>query len=130
MPQKTNMQLSILDASWGEFALQLQYKLAWAGGEFIKVNPAYTSQRCSCCGQVDARRSRRQTHFACVAYGHDEHADLNAAKNILAAGHAVWPSRKVEGAKACAEDVRRAEVARPEHAASLKREPAEEGAFV
>ena len=128
--QKAGLNRSILDASWGEFARQLEYKLAWAGGELVRVNPAYTSQRCSCCGQIDVRSRKSQAQYECAACGHAEHADVNAAKNILAAGHAVWSSRKFEGTKACGEDVRRAEVAKPKQAASMKQEPAEGGAFV
>ena len=49
------------------------------------VNPAHTSQTCSECGEVDGR-SRRGRGFKCVACGHADHADLNAARNILASG--------------------------------------------
>lgn len=124
---KAGLNRSILDAAWGEFARQLEYKLAWRGGEILKIDPAYTSQRCSACGQVEARSRKSQAQFECVACGHAEHADINAAKNILAAGHAVWSLREIERTKACGEDVRRAAVARPKHAASLKQKPAEEG---
>jgi putative transposase len=55
----------------------------------VKVNPAYTSQTCTACKHV-ARESREsQAVFRCVACGHQAHADVNAAKNILAAGLAV-----------------------------------------
>ena len=47
-----------------------------------------TSQRCSACGQVDARSRQSQARFVCTACGHAAHADVNAARNI-AAGHAV-----------------------------------------
>ncbi|MEW2386198.1 zinc ribbon domain-containing protein [Micromonospora sp. NPDC047707] len=55
----------------------------------VKVNPAYTSQTCNACTHV-ARQSREsQVVFRCVACGHQDNADVNAAKNILAAGLAV-----------------------------------------
>ena len=128
--QKAGLNRSIMDAAWGEFARQLGYKLAWRGGELMKVNPAYTSQRCSCCGFTDKSNRRTQEAFSCVACGHAEHADVNAAKNILAAGHAVWLSRSnPASAKACREDVSRAAVARSQSAASTKQEPTEEGVF-
>ncbi|HMA34456.1 MAG TPA: transposase [Chloroflexia bacterium] len=38
---------SILDAAWTEFRGFLAYKAAWAGRQFVAVNPAYTSQDCS-----------------------------------------------------------------------------------
>lgn len=121
---KAGLNRSIMDASWSEFRRQLEYKAAWAGGEVIAVSAAYTSQRCSCCGFVDSNNRKRQDRFVCVACGHAAQADVNAAKNILAAGHAVWSERT----KACGEDVRRAPVARPKYAASTKQEPTEESA--
>ena len=45
---------------------------------------AYTSQTCSACGLVDADSRRSQESFKCVACGHAQNADLNAARNILA----------------------------------------------
>lgn len=119
------LNCGILDAAWGEFARQLEYKLTWRGGELLKVNPAYTSQRCSCCGFTDKESRKSQAQFVCVACGHAEHADVNAAKNILAAGHAVWSERT----NACGDDVRRQEPVRASGAASAKQEPTEEGAF-
>lgn len=86
---KSGLNKSILDQGWSEFRRQLGYKLNWAGGLLLEVSPQYTSQRCSRCGHVakDSRQSRDT--FCCVQCGHETHADLNAAKNILAAGHAV-----------------------------------------
>jgi putative transposase len=49
------------------------------GLQVVEVNPAYTSQTCSQCGQ----RGRRRRHtFACPQCGYQEHADINAARNI------------------------------------------------
>ena len=53
-----------------------------------KVRPAFTSQRCSACGQVDRDSRESQAVFRCTACGFAGHADVNAAINI-AAGHAV-----------------------------------------
>jgi putative transposase len=86
--QKAGLNRSILDQGWGEFGRQLAYKLQWRGGLLVKIPPAYTSQRCAQCGHV-AAENRYKLRFACVACGHTDHADVNAAKNILAAGHAV-----------------------------------------
>ena len=86
---KRGLNKAILDQSWFEFKRQLEYKLGWNGGLFVEVNPAYTSQTCSVCGHVHKENRTSQSNFTCVACGHHEHADLNAAKNILAAGHAV-----------------------------------------
>jgi putative transposase len=51
----------------------------------IAVNPRHTSQRCSACGHV-APDNRSKQLFACVSCGFTEHADINAARNILRAG--------------------------------------------
>ena len=48
----------------------------------VEVNPAYTSQTCSCCGYVDQRNRTTQARFRCRWCGHTRHADLNAASNI------------------------------------------------
>ena len=86
----------------------------------IAVNPAFRSQRCWACGYTDKGNRATQSSFICLACGHAENADVNAAKNILAAGHAAWSSRT----KACAEDVRHAKPERAKRAASVKQEPA------
>src|SRR6476646_6039094 len=53
-----------------------------------KIKPAFTSQRCSACGHVDAKSRESQARFVCTACGLACNADVNAARNI-AAGHAV-----------------------------------------
>ena len=120
--QKAGLNRSILDAAWSEFRRQLQYKTAAVGGEVIAVNPAFTSQRCAACGHTESANRKTQSSFVCLACGHADNADVNAAKNILAAGHAAMSERT----KACGEDVRRAKPARTKHAASSKQEPSEE----
>jgi transposase len=63
-----------------------------APGRVEKVDPAFTSQRCSACGHTSADNRKSQAVFACVACGVVLHADVNAAINI-AAGHAVHARR-------------------------------------
>ena len=46
-----------------------------------KVNPTYTSQRCSECGWV-RRRNRKGKQFKCGKCGYSHDSDLNAARNI------------------------------------------------
>jgi putative transposase len=86
---KSGLNKSILDQGWFEFKRQLQYKLNWLGGELVIVDPRYTSQKCHACGHVDKENRKTQSKFACKSCGHEDHADNNAALNILAAGHAV-----------------------------------------
>ena len=85
--QKAGLNRSILDQG-SLFAGQLEYKLAWRRGQLIKVPAAYTSQTCAVCGHVHVD-NRQGEDFRCLACGHTDHADINAAKNILAAGLAV-----------------------------------------
>jgi transposase len=82
---KAGLNRGILGSSWGLLARRLEDK---APGRVEKVNPAFTSQRCSACGHVDANSRESQARFACTACGFADNADVNAARNI-AAGHAV-----------------------------------------
>ncbi len=75
---------SIADAGWSRFADMLHYKLVWSGGSLVEVPAAYSSQTCSACGCVDAKSRRSQAVFRCTSCGYRDHADLNAAKILLA----------------------------------------------
>ncbi|WP_423782917.1 zinc ribbon domain-containing protein [Ferrimicrobium acidiphilum] len=57
--------------------------------EIIAINPAYTSLRCSKCGYTEQKNRKNQAIFCCLACGYTDNADVNAAKNIIAAGLAV-----------------------------------------
>src|SRR5215468_8319924 len=81
--QKAGLNRSILDQGWGAFRIMLAYKLAERGGRLIQVPAAFSSQTCAACGYVDACNRRDQATFVCVACGHADHADVNAAINIL-----------------------------------------------
>lgn len=85
---KSGLNKSILDQGWGNFRRMLEYKSRWRGGEVLVVTPHYTSQQCNHCGHIAADNRASQAHFCCVACQHTENADLNAARNILRAGHA------------------------------------------
>ena len=82
---KAGLNREIMRSGWGLLVRRLQEK---APGRVQKISPAYTSQRCSACGQVDANSRESQARFACTACGYACNADVNAAQNI-AAGHAV-----------------------------------------
>ena len=83
--QKAGLNRGILRSGWGLLVRRLEDK---APGRVEKINPAFTSQRCSACGQVDPKSRESQAVFRCTACGFACHADVNAAINI-AAGHAV-----------------------------------------
>ena len=86
---KSGLNKAILDQGWGEFKRQLKYKLQWLGGILVEVAPQYTSQKCSQCGYTQKLNRTAQYSFCCIACNYQEHADINAARNILAAGHVV-----------------------------------------
>jgi IS605 OrfB family transposase len=70
-------------AQLGEF---LTYKAKQAGVPLIKVDPRYTSQRCSECGHTDKANRKTRDEFCCVVCGHTAHADTNGAENIRLKG--------------------------------------------
>ena len=50
----------------------------------VHLTPAnYTSQQCSHCGFIDSQNRITQQKFKCLNCGHEENADINAAKNIV-----------------------------------------------
>jgi len=83
--QKAGLNRQILRAGWGLLVRRLQDK---APGRVEKINPAFTSQRCSACGHAAAESRKSQALFSCVACNFTLNADVNAARNI-AAGHVV-----------------------------------------
>jgi len=85
--QKSGLNKAILDQGWGMFRQMLEYKQAWRGGAVIAVYPRYTSQTCPKCEHITKLNRPQQALFSCVACGYTYHADIVAAKNILALGH-------------------------------------------
>ncbi|MEO3875583.1 transposase [Nonomuraea sp. B12E4] len=86
--QKAGLNRGILAAGWGRLVTRLEQK---APGRVERIDPRLTSQTCNACGHI-ARESREsQALFGCVACGHQDNADVNAARNVrdTAAGHAV-----------------------------------------
>lgn len=85
---KSGLNKAILDQGWFEFRRQLDYKLAWNGGQLVAVPPRNTSRTCPCCNHVAKENRRSQSRFECVECGFEENADLVGAINVLRAGHA------------------------------------------
>ena len=82
---RTNLAKSILDAGWRAFLDILTCKAASAGGEVVRINPRFTTQRCSQCGELVQKSLSIRTHI-CPSCGYVADRDVNAAKNILQAG--------------------------------------------
>jgi transposase len=55
------------------------------------VDPAYTSQCCSRCGNVCRENRKTQSQFECVGCGFKLNADLNAARNIARIAQSQLP---------------------------------------
>lgn len=82
---KAGLNKSILDTGWGVFLTLLHAKAESAGRVVIEVDPKNTSRTCHECGHI-AAENRNDRTFRCVKCGHSDHADVNAARNILRAG--------------------------------------------
>jgi putative transposase len=83
--RKAGLNTSIQDAGWGHFLSILAFKAACAGKRVEAVNPAYTSQDCSGCGERIQKSLSVRTHV-CTNCGLMLDRDENAAKNILRRG--------------------------------------------
>ncbi len=101
--QKRGLNREIQNQAWGLFRKRLEDKAAAAvdaNGEskpvtVVAVNPACTSQRCNKCDHVSPENRESQAVFRCKKCGHADNADVNAARNILAAGRAVTGRRAI-----------------------------------
>jgi transposase len=84
--QKAGLNRGILASCWGTIALRAVQKAAASGSAVIYIDPRYTSQQCRVCGHTSPDNRESQAEFRCQQCGHADHADTNAAKNILARG--------------------------------------------
>ncbi|MGH8973191.1 MAG: RNA-guided endonuclease InsQ/TnpB family protein [Acidimicrobiia bacterium] len=83
---KRGLNRSILDAGWAQLLRFVTYKAEEAGRETIAVDARHTSQTCAQCGHRHRDNRVSQAVFRCRRCGHQAHADINAARNILRAG--------------------------------------------
>ena len=89
---KTKMAKSVLDAGWYTLKTQLDYKSKAMQAVFLEVNESYTTQTCSYCGCISSNSPKGRAglgirEWTCPECGAMHDRDVNAAKNILAAGH-------------------------------------------
>ena len=90
MQKNRCLSKSISDASWSEFVRQLEYKARWYGRELIGIDRWYpSSKRCSDCGYTMPKMPLNVREWACPECGSIHDRDINAARNVLAAGLAV-----------------------------------------
>ena len=89
MVKNRRLAKAIMDAAFGEFRRQLEYKTARSGAALHVVDRWFASSKtCSNCGRVKAKLSLSERVFHCDGCGLVMDRDLNAAVNILVAGSA------------------------------------------
>ena len=78
---------AISDAAWRELRSMLEYKAAWYGRTLVAVDRWFPSSKlCSACGTLQETMPLNVRSWMCPACGTVHDRDVNAAKNILAAG--------------------------------------------
>ena len=86
------LAMSISDTGWRTFIGMLEYKAPKYGRIFVKVNPKYTTQKCSHCGfrmgtNGTEKLTLKDRQWICPNCGTHHIRDWNAAKNILEKGY-------------------------------------------
>ena len=89
---KTKMAKSVNDTGFSAFKTMLKYKCENAGTWFVEVSENYTTQICSCCGEISANSPKGRANlgireWTCAKCGTWHDRDVNASKNILRLGH-------------------------------------------
>jgi putative transposase len=119
MVRNRHLARAISGCGWGEFRRQLGYKCERAGRELIVIGRWYPSSKtCSACGHLLAELSLSTRRWTCPSCGNRHDRDINAAKNILAAGQAVT---------ACGAGVRHSGTSRVRSAVKQEPQPAMAG---
>ena len=89
--QKAALNRAIHTQGWSMLRTRLEQKAGAATSpvDVVVVPARNTSRQCEQCGSTAKENRESQAVFHCRVCGHHAHADVNAAKNILAAGLAV-----------------------------------------
>ena len=81
---------TITDAAWGDLRDMLEYKCDWYGRDLVVINRWFPSSKtCSACGHLLGKLDRGARQWTCPSCGARHDRDINAAKNIEAAGLAA-----------------------------------------
>jgi putative transposase len=90
MVKNHSLARAISDAAWRELRTMLEYKAAWYGRNLVVVDRFFPSSRlCSTCGTLQMRMPLSVRTWTCDSCGTTHDRDVNAARNLLAAGLAV-----------------------------------------
>ncbi|MFD3997022.1 RNA-guided endonuclease InsQ/TnpB family protein [Streptomyces sp. NPDC058583] len=90
MVKNRRLARAISDAAWSEFRSMLEYKAAWYGREVIAVDRFFPSSKmCSHCGKLAKSLPLHVRTWTCEGCGTTHDRDVNAARNLKAAGLAV-----------------------------------------
>ncbi len=90
MVKNHTLAKAIHDVGWSEFVRQLDYKAEWYGRTLVKIDKWYpSSKRCNDCGHILDSLTLDVRSWTCPECKVHHDRDINAAKNILAAGLAV-----------------------------------------
>jgi len=121
MVKNHSLARAISDASWSELRGMLEYKCAWYGRDLVVIDRWFPSSKlCSGCGALQDKMPLNVREWTC-ACGATHDRDVNAARNIEAAGLAVLAcgagvrpkGRKPGGQSALKQETRRATVGIP-----------------
>jgi len=86
MVKNHSLARAVSDASWRQMRSMLEYKAQWYGRELLVVDRWFPSSKlCSACGALRGKMPLNVRDWVC-ACGATHDRDVNAAKNILAAG--------------------------------------------
>ncbi|WP_280412648.1 RNA-guided endonuclease InsQ/TnpB family protein [Nocardia asiatica] len=89
MVRNRSLARAISDASWSQFRTMLEYKADWYGRTVVAIDRFYPSSKtCSTCGRINDEMPLQVREWTCPC-GTSHDRDVNAAKNIRAAGLAV-----------------------------------------
>jgi putative transposase len=90
MTRNHRLARAISDAAWHQLRGMLEYKCDWYGRRLVVIDRWYPSSKtCSACGHVAATLLLSAREWDCGQCGARHDRDLNAARNIRAAGLAV-----------------------------------------
>tara|TARA_Y100000034_G_C6899713_1_gene415650 strand:+ start:271 stop:1767 length:1497 start_codon:yes stop_codon:yes gene_type:complete len=93
---KRGLNKAILDKNWGRIKEMTVSKSKDRGGKVFEIDPKFTSQICNECNHKSKENRKSQAEFKCVKCGHENNADVNAAKNILKKGKKLKKSGDIK----------------------------------